>query len=78
MLEHIDICPWLELAGIFIWRNEKKIVPLPTLNNTKPNINKFQWQQKSDYNVMVARTMRSILLSSPIAGHHEMVDLLKG
>ncbi len=29
----------------------------------------FKWQQKLDYNVMVARTMRSILLSSPIAGH---------
>ena len=37
-----------------------------------------QWQQKSDCNVMVARIIRSIQLLSPIAGHHEMVDLLKG
>jgi hypothetical protein len=36
------------------------------------------WQQKSDYSVMAAKATLIILLSSPIAGHHEMVDLLKG
>lgn len=33
---------------------------------------------KLDYNVTAASAMRSILLLSLIAGHHEMVNLLKG